>query len=590
MSPRVKAGVGITHLVAVKMEPRSAGSASGLSRSNRTLRMQKTEYEQRLRAIDWGQLSGASADLFLEIASEEEEAANRALEEVLGHVCPQDVLEDAAPEVAAVLIQALQISGLAYPEIVLRGLVDLMRAAWTWPRPFGFLPRTQMFNGRPMDAKEVIAGEAAYDALSERLSNILTANLQVLCGLLHDNKPTARALAARLLALTAEMDSAKKGEEALDRAFKNESNETIRGGHLVSIAVIQRKFHRKDNQTLIRAEQAIRSQHTLAGVCGCTALLLLDAPQCLARHHSAIRDALTRERVSRLEFPWGDGYPTDLVAESLSISCASDEFTAELLIQALLHWIKQCQPDPTHPASWTVQAISTRLTERVFKEHLGRRDFIVGRELSSLQRSVVAKLMEFAPPALPTYAFSYCGFRDMTKDGTRLLRLVEGGLDLEMEGVWEQRRVSWPLWKWWHQAKLVDSSLAGHPPSIRDYVLARMRRQLSAREIWAAATDAVEGGYDVPHAPFVRLVAEVSDQLEPDLDGYLTTLDPGSDGKKVALAVVPILALLGRKPAGERVNAARKWSNLAHLIERITPAELRAEAIDLAGDPNRSQM
>src|SRR5215831_3054874 len=105
--------------------------------------MQRNEYEQRVRATDWGQLSGAygtnflSADRLLEIVSEDEQRAHRALDDVLGHVCHQDVLEDTAPEVAAVLIQALQVSGLPHPDIVLRGLVDLLRAAWTWPRPFG---------------------------------------------------------------------------------------------------------------------------------------------------------------------------------------------------------------------------------------------------------------------------------------------------------------------------------------------------------------------------------------------------------------------------------------------------------------------
>jgi RHS repeat-associated protein len=132
--------------------------------------------------------------------------------------------------------------------------------------------------------------------------------------------------------------------------------------------------------------------------------------------------------------------------------------------------------------------------------------------------------------------------------------------------------------KWWHQARLADAAVDLRAHGARDYVLACMRNRLTARQLWLAAVDAVNGAYEVPHAPLVRLVAERAGELEPELQAYGAALGTSAGGAAVALWVVPVLALVRARPPAEQRAALDAWTPLRSLVDGIAPRDLRAEA------------
>jgi hypothetical protein len=564
--------------------------------------MDNDEYERCVRAIDWHGSPGAYAADFplvewmIRIVSEDEKTAAEALQNVIGHVCHQDILEDLAPDVAGCLIKLLGAGGHVDPALILSGLLEMARAAWIYPVPFGFHPATHDFSSRPLDHGREVAQAAHYDALSERLVGAYRSGLSLIAGQLTSERPEVRAAAGRLLAFAAGDDVGDVAFGWLQRAWEAESDVVVKGQHSIAIAIASLKHGGGDSvpaipeipEILAHAREGLGSPHELERASSVCVLLLIEPDVALSKSRREIGEALRERRSDDGRFVWGDGYPAGLVAEALTAAPAPDDLVVEVLLDGLLDWLSRPRPtDEIVLDRWTPDILATRLVERGFREHLGRRDYLTSKELSPLQKLIVAKLGTFPATALANYPFAWCGIRRLFADHQRLLGLTRGGLDVGMKGIWEDRPVNWPLWKWWHQARLVDVASSRGPEfplTARDYVLQRMRRQLPPKAIWNAARDAVEGAYDMPHAPLVRLAAGFAGKLASEIQEYADSFGDNPSGPQAALLALSILSLMRDGSDEERGRFRTGWRILPHLLERIVPADLQTEAVAAAKD------
>lgn len=546
--------------------------------------MDRTSFQKIVRAVDWKQLHGAYGAGFpveehlLATASADERAAYQALGKVLAHVCHQNVLAPAAPEAAACLLRIPELEEPAHAWVGLFGVVYLFASAWSTPRGFGLPPRLESFAGeRPPQTPHERARQEAYDALSARLLEVLDAASDRLRALLTHPDPRTRAQSARLLALTDRDDEGVR--RALAAAHDREADDAVRAGLLLALARRLSRTGSAGTEVLGRLHAAARSDGSLEPIGAAAALLLLDPGACLAQHAGVLQAGLRFQTdeapyLFLRTFPWANGRVPDLMAEALAGAAVPDEQALEPLLEAVADWSSRTD-EPEFEVEWSEQdLIAMRLLRRAFGGHLGRRDYLQASDLSPLQRSIAARL---APLPIEGEIYGPYGFRDLARDADRLLGRAQGGLDQELDGVWEDRPVRWPLWKWWHQASLVDGWDGRAEVTVaRDLLVARVGRELAPSAIFRAAEDAVSGAYDVPHAPLVRLVAAVAEQVGPALERYVATVGPEPSGPGAALAVLPSLALAAAGGSVPWLERVRPW------LDRITPAELAAEAIALA--------
>jgi hypothetical protein len=107
------------------------------------------------------------------------------------------------------------------------------------------------------------------------------------------------------------------------------------------------------------------------------------------------------------------------------------------------------------------------------------------------------------PPFLQLGHPRACGFRDLWADRRRLLGEESGALDRIVDGWWNDRRVRWPVWKWYWEAQNVDLyAFPGTAPGALERVRFLIRDALDAGALAAAAEDAQRGAYGVPAAWF----------------------------------------------------------------------------------------
>jgi len=512
------------------------------------------------------------------IATADEAGAYQALGQLLAHVCHQNVLADAAPEVGRWLLKAAEVDDSPHAWVPLFGIVYLLTSAWSRPRYFGFAPRPAAFAGEnPPDLAKAVRARMMYDDLSNRLVETLNAAPLPLCRRLADADRRTRAQSARLLAVVTKEGASVA--QALFAAVDKEDEDTVRCGLLLALACHAGRNVDLREAVVRRLRLAIKGAGPLERIGGAAGLLLVHPKACLPEHFDVVRAGLCfqakgRPDVLLQQFPWCNGRVVDVVSEALAQASFPDEPIVEILLDAIRHWGLR-QDEPEYATEWMEQDLITmRLLQRAFRDHQGRRDYLQRTDLSPLQLSIVARLAHLP---IEGDVFSSFGFRNLALDANRLLGIASGGLDIELEGMWETQVVRWPLWKWWHQALLADRWLGRPQPTlVRDHVLAKIGQELAPHVVWQVALDAVTGAYGVPHAPFVRLVAAVAEQLQDTLERYSRDLGPEPKGPEAALAVLPALTLAARRPV-PWLGQVRPW------IQRVTPADLKAEAIKLAG-------
>lgn len=536
-----------------------------------------------MSAVDWTGIVGTAGPAgeipvaLVAAARGEDAAGDEALGDLLGLVCHQGVLERAAPEVATWLLRATGIVGQPGPWSLLSGVEYLVSCAWAQPREFGFLPRRTGFGGAAAPSAGAAArAQAAYDELSARLLQHVESEAPALLGLLAHADPRTRGMAGRLLACCRGED--RRALLALEGALEREVDETVRAGLTVALAWLSARDGAPAGPLVAGSRLALASSDGITQAGALVALLLLEPRECLRCREEQVRRGLRFDAagVDPVRFPWSLGLVVDLVAAALVRSDAPDEQVIELLLDALVGWVA-ASPEPGGPVEWRAQdVLLARLVPRVFPRALGRREYLDHEELSTSQRSVLARLVPYPPPALKAHALTAVGVRNLWRDADRLLGLASGGLDARMDGTWEEMPVRWPLWKWWHQAALVDRWRGpDHVTSARDLVLDAMERNLSPEAVFRAAEDAAAGAYDVPHAPLVRRVEALADRIPEVLGAYVDGLREPS-GPQAALAVIPSLALASSRPV-PWLDRTIAW------IERVTPAALARQARDMSG-------
>jgi hypothetical protein len=544
--------------------------------------MNRAAYKERISTVDWSRLSGAyGADFptpryLAVIASENEAAAYQALGELLAHVCHQNVLSMLAPEVASWLLKVSEIDEPVHPWVGLFGVVYLLGCAWFHPNALGVPPRPASFAGSyPPDTIKAINIENSYNEISARLLEVVEAATPRLCELLVDSNPKTRAQSARLLAVVSHADQIVAG--ALINALDHEQDDIVRAGMTVTLACLGTRTGLLQAAALARAHQLLEAPGVWDRIGGVVGLLLLDPDDCVIRFRHAMQAALRfhaddASYIVLQKFSWSNGRAVDLVADALARASLPHEVVIEMLMDAIVEWASQ-QEEPEFEVEWhEVDLIAMRLLQRTFSSHFGRRDYIQRGDLSAVQLALVARL---APLRIEGDVFGGYGFRDLHRDADRLLGVGLGGLDQLLDGFWDSRSVRWPLWKWWHQASLVDGwNNRSNARIARDYVFAKMRRELSPKQLFLAAQDAASGAYDVPHVPLVRLVASVADSVRDELERYASTIGPEPNGSQAALALIPALNIAGAE--------ALPWlEDIIGWIDRITPPDLKAEAAEL---------
>jgi hypothetical protein len=361
-------------------------------------------------------------------------------------------------------------------------------------------------------------------------------------------------------------------------ALDHEQEDAVRAGLVVALACHGTRVGALEATARERAGRSVEAAGALEPIGGVVGLLLLDPDYCLVHHRQALEAALrfpTNDApyVLLQKFPWSNGRAVDLVADALARANLPEEVVVEMLMDALFDWASRGNERECEVEWDELDLIAMRLLYRAFRDHLGRHDYIQRGDLSELQLSILARL---TPLRIEGEVFDGYGFRNLPRDVNRLLGVGFGGLDQVLDGVWDRQSVRWPLWKWWHQAALVDRwDDSSKATTARDYVLAKMRRELTPSALFVAAQDAASGAYDVPHAQFVRLVAAVAEHVRGSLEQYVAAIGPEPNGAQAALALIPALTIATTQylPGLEQIL---RW------IDRITPADLKTEAIELA--------
>jgi len=542
--------------------------------------MKRSAYEQLVKKVDWTRLPGACgvsfpvADHLLAASSNDENTAGEAVGELIGHMCHQGVLEDGAPAVVTLLLQSTEIDEEIQRWIPLSGVERMANVAGRVRHQFGFLPGRSPFGGKyQLEGIKDIVTQGSYEALSEHLLDSVRKASPHLCKLLLDDDSRTRAYSVRLLGICGREDSFIT--DILAQAIDQEVSESVRAGILLSLSCRAVCSGQICPRLLESVQHALNSDGAIEHASAIVASLLTKPSEILANHLGVVREALLFEgEIDFLTFPWENGQLVGLVAEALSKKAAPEELVAEVLMHALEHWDFRHDSEPRMVEWREEDLILTWLVFRVFAGHRGRRDYLERDELSPIQRTVLARVSRLM--SLDTRSFTEVGIRNLRSDADRLIGLSSGGLDERLDGIWESRRVCWPLWKWWHQALIADHHWDGRFMSVaRDHVIAKMKRDLSPRAIFFAAEDAVSGAYDVPHAPLVRLVADVAESIPDLLEQYVNDIGPEPNGAQAALAVVPSLALAASRDVSW-LDHIRAWTEI------VTPADLKTEAFDLA--------
>jgi hypothetical protein len=537
----------------------------------------------------WSAYSGAYGpdyplgNYLSDLISSDSGTVEQCLAAVLGHVCHQDVLEESAPPAARVMLAALDVPGLEHSELVLTGLLDLLRAGWTAPLPFCSLPRTVEMNVLGSD----LASDAAYDACSDAVMDVLREGNETLLRCLRESR--GPALTAWLLAIVAPPGQAATVARLLLDLAQEMPDPLLLAGFAFDLALLTGKTSKDYEDARKLALISTAGSHELERVLGVAALLFLDPEMAAATHAEAIEMALRMQPFVRTVFPWADGHPAALVAEALMRSSLPDGAVAEHLMTALEQRAAMRAETPQPLESGTRMAIATRLTERAFREHIGRSDFITARDLSETQRGLLRRLLPLAPPVLAAYPFGFCGLRNLWRDARRLLGEEHGGLDATLGGAWAGRPVTWPVWKWLHQARILDRGSANR--TAEDYVVSRIGRWMTASQIWEAAKDAADGPYQVQVGLLLPLIEERASQLREEILSYGREIAAGANCAAPALFVLPFLRLWQRVPDLADSPAVLLVPLALSMLPQIQPAQLLNYARSLdnqlhASDPH----
>ncbi|WNG13398.1 HEAT repeat domain-containing protein [Cystobacter fuscus] len=476
--------------------------------------MNKNTYEANLREVSWSEFPGAYGPSFemashlLAASSREEDTAREAIGMVLGHVCHQQVLAPSAVPAARFLLQLAALREPVHHWLALQAVEQLLESSWMFREAFGFVPRRKEFAGkRPPLSGETLRWAREYDQLSEQLQALLVQHVPHLRGLLGSTDARTRAHAARVLGLVGTRDEASL--KSLLAALAAEEDPTVRAVMILSAVLLARHMEPGQLENMPLRDWA--ASPLLDGAVGTVASLLLEPEQVLALRANSVRRALRAHRLDVDIFPWCDGSPAGLVAEALVLTQTANESIPQLMLEALRYWKEQPEPDEGVFQEWSeFEIIGERLVEQMFGECSGRREFLSREELSPAQRSFLSQLREFLPLIPGVHGLQASGIRSPRRDMPRLLSEVTGGMDQEMCWFWDGRRVSWPLWKWWHQAELVDGWSEDSCFVAREYVLDIMQRQLTPAQLTSAATDVVEGAYDIPPALWIGRVERLA--------------------------------------------------------------------------------
>lgn len=557
--------------------------------------MLRADFISKVKEIDWPSYDGAYnymddsiASKFVELISYDEKEAYESAGFILGHVCHQGNFYEASIPAMKMLFEAIEIFDCTTKWVAMDAILYLMQESFFWQERFAMIPQNLGFPGQfPIGEPSEIRGQLEANRIMSNIVDIFEHNVSNLIPLLCSKYTLERAYAIRLLG--ASNRPTREMMDSIIELLSNEETEEIRCGCLLTIGNLIRCGIDATEKALHVIQKELHADKTTIIACGVASFILIDANTCIRETGANIGKLLFANRLHSDTFPWFSGSVAAVLAEALSLSDAPDEFIIDILTEVVTERSKKKITREIHATSEEYirsdafaelierERIEYCLMRRLFhKNHLAHRHYLTSNDLTPLQRSALTRL---GRNGLKITCGKSFGFRDLAKDINRLIGLERGGFDEEIESYWEGTKVRWPLWKWWYQAGLLEVAFELKDRSTpKEFVLHLIEHKLSAKQIFAAALDAANGGYDIPHEDLVRLAANRAEELRNEIRSMVEQNEiEAMNGKMAALFVMASLALARH----ESID----WADaVVRAIDKVQPQELREEAAELAAE------
>jgi hypothetical protein len=445
------------------------------------------EYRARVAAEPWDTFTGAIRDFPLAA-----QLAALDVEEVLGHICHQDVLEASAVPVASAW--ALLADGSAGPD-PLYGLEYLASNTAHARQHVGLGLQYPGFAGTcPWPSERQLNSVLDWERWSDGVIDAVVSAAPVLTAAVRDRDH--REVRLRAAGLLRYVPAAACDQDLLVALATQDGDPALRAG--LAATIVSQERDAPPAQVLATAVDLLDADSAGTRSFAAVALLLALPHPAATAVESRLPGLLTEPEIRTDDHLPGRGtaaVPAGFVAEAMVASRLPDASVARALLDAYAVWCTRSGDEDLDLSP--VHHLGERVFQRVFGRRLGCRDYLTRNDLNDLERDVLSTLTQLPPQPVGMFAAA-AGLRDWRADTPRLLGLGTGGLDTEVSGEWFGRTVRWPVWKWWLQARDVDRYWPGHSKQAHELVRRILRRGLSADRARAAVADARSGGYDIP--------------------------------------------------------------------------------------------
>lgn len=450
------------------------------------------DYQALLASLDGAALVGRVRDFDLvtrlaELPNVDDASAPDRFGAVSGHACHQAHLEPCAPLVARAMVRLVDTRTGPW---ALRVLMELASAAQPMLRPLGFRPARWPFGGRlPATTPAGMSRRALRERRARETLDALADGVDALA-VASGTEQETRCLAIFLLGC---VPAGGKSEHVLGSIVDGESPDRVRVQAQLALAA----GHRPVDPTVIaKGENPLVD----ASVCALEVLASRDDVRSDDAEIASMLQLPTEE--DEETYPWCGGAPSALLADALARSVIEEGRLTDLFLEALRGWTTHPEDMFDVPEGSVAEQIGERLFHRIFAQHLGRRDHLTSDDLTEGQRDLLSRL-DGLDSVLTIFAPGACGIRNLFRDRERLVSRTNEGIEYRVEGVFVgERRVRWPIWKWWLEALGYDASAfpaeAGAAPSHAAMdVVAPILSAVPSAVRRTAVADAREGAYGI---------------------------------------------------------------------------------------------